>query len=410
MKDLVTKGYPYSVFLLFFFPLLKENLSSFVFILFGILTLYNWYSNPNKEAFNIKWIVYTIPFWIVVLDAILYGTLKESSSSINHALLFLLFPFIFNLAPSNLFSKEKLKLYFTTLSWVCFVLGLSYLFLFFINNPLSNLIETRYNSSFFRDFVYAETEIFNIHPAYYTSVMIFCTAFNLIEYKKNKKKIHIIFICFFYFLTFLLLTKLNIVLLNLVITYFIFFKLNLTIVKKLVLIFLIFIVFCFLIYKIPGLYLRIAEVFNSIDTPPSGVSHDSTNVRMAIYTCDWELIKNNFWQGVGFYDIPNQLLQCFEGKYHSDFYKNHKYLTHNYFVYVLLGSGIVGLLFLLIFFYKVIRIVVRINSFVLYVFLLNTILMCLIEDYFYRQNGIYFFMIVFLSYYKNLELSKKSAL
>lgn len=406
MKKLVLKGYSYSIFLLFLFPLLKENLSSFAFIIFSLLTLYNWSFNSNRKKISTNWIVYTIPFWIVFFDALIYNTLKESSSSINHALLFFFFPFIFNLAPSNLFSKEKLKLYFTSLSWVCFVLGISYLFLFFISQPLSSLIETRYNSSFFRDFVYGETEIFNIHPAYYTSVMIFCTAFNLIEYKKNKKKIHIIFICFFYFITFLLLTKLNIVLLNLVIAYFIFFKLNLTIVKKLFLISLIFIVFCFLIYKIPGLYLRIAEVFNSINTPPSGVSHDSTNVRMAIYTCDWELIKNNFWQGVGFYDIPNQLLQCFETKYHSDFYKNHKYLTHNYFIYILLGSGIIGLLVFLFFLYHVIKIAVQINSFVFYVFIVNTLLMCSIEDYFYRQNGIYFFMIVFFSYYKNLNVTK----
>lgn len=407
MKKLVLKGYPYSIFLLFLFPLLKENLSSFAFIIFSVLTLYNWSFNTNREKFNINWIVYTIPFWIVILDALIYNTLKESSSSINHALLFFLFPFIFNLAPSNLFSKEKLKLYFTILSWVCFVLGISYLFLFFISKPLSSLIETRYNSSFFRDFVYGETEIFNIHPAYYTSVMIFCTAFNLIEYKKNKKIKHVIFICFFYFITFLLLTKLNIVLINLVITYFIFFKLNLTIVKKLFLMFSIFILFCFLIYNVPGLYLRIAEVFNSINTTPSGVSHDSTNVRMAIYTCDWELIKNNFWQGVGFYDIQNQLLQCFETKYYSDFYEDHKYLTHNYFIYILLGSGIFGLLGFLYFLYRVIKIVIQVNSFLFYVFIVNTLLMCSIEDYFYRQNGIYFFMIVFLSYYKNLNSTEK---
>lgn len=410
MNNFIVKKYPYSILLLFCFPLLKENLSSFTFLIFGVLTIITGFTFPIKEKKSKSIFYFTIPFWIILLDAVLYSRLKESSSAINHALLFLLFPLVFYLAPLSLFTKEKLERYFNFLTWICVVLGLSYILLFLLNKPLSSLIETKYNSSLFRDFVYSETKIFSIHPAYYTSVVIFCMVFQLKRHIIYPKKINLIILVFLYIITFLLLTKLNIVLMNVVLALFFLFQTSISRIKKFA--FIVIIVFTSLLSLIyvPGLYIRFVEIFTSFGINPTGVAHDSTNIRVAIYTCDWEIIKNNFWKGVGFYDIQNQLLNCFESKYHSSFYENHKYLSHNYFLYILLGSGFIGFIGFLFFCFKVTQFALKLNSFIFYVFIVNTFLMCCIEDYFYRQNGIYFFMLIFLSYFKYFENLKAEKL
>ncbi|WP_333693495.1 O-antigen ligase family protein [Flavobacterium sp.] len=406
IKDFIVKRYPYSILLLFCFPLLKENLSSLAFLIFGLLTIAVKFGFSKGEKLNKKILVFTIPFWIILLDAFLYGRLKESGSAINHALLFLLFPVVFYLAPSYLFTKEKLHRYFNLLTWVCVILGVSYLLLFVLNKPVSSLIETKYNSSLFRDFVYSETKIFSIHPAYYTSIVIFCMAYQLKNNTINPKIINSIILLFLYVITFLMLTKLNIVVMNLILIVYILFHTTISRIKKTAFILLIVISIILSLFYVPGLYIRFVEIFTSFGINPTGVAHDSTNIRVAIYTCDWEIIKNNLWQGIGFYDIQNQLLNCFESKYHSSFYENHKYLSHNYFLYILLGSGIVGFTGFLYFCYRVVNFALKINSFVFYVFILNTFLMCCIEDYFYRQNGIYFFMLIFLCYFKYFDSVK----
>ena len=146
--------------------------------------------------------------------------------------------------------------------------------------------------------------------------------------------------------------------------------------------------------------LRIFEVINSLNTEPIGAAYDSTNIRKAIYTCDFYLIRENYWFGVGFSELKLELLNCFKENYQSVFYKDHLYLTHNYFIYILLGSGIFGLISILYFFYKSYTFLLNLKSLTIGVFMLNTLLMCMIEDYLYRQNGVLFFLLVLLSLFK----------
>ncbi|MBN8565945.1 MAG: O-antigen ligase family protein [Flavobacteriales bacterium] len=230
------------------------------------------------------------------------------------------------------------------------------------------------------------------------------------KYTSYPKKIDLIKLVFLYIITFLLLTKLNIVLMNVVLGLFFLFHTSISRINKFVFIVILVLSFILSLIYVPGLYIRFVEIFTSFGINPTGVAHDSTNIRVAIYTCDLEIIKNNFWKGVGFYDIQNQLLNCFESKYHSSFYENHKYLSHNYFLYILLGSGFIGFIGFLFFCFKVTQFALKLNSFIFYVFIVNTFLMCCIEDYFYRQNGIYFFMLIFLSYFKYFENLKAEKL
>jgi O-antigen ligase len=157
----------------------------------------------------------------------------------------------------------------------------------------------------------------------------------------------------------------------------------------------------FLIYNSPGLLLRIQEVFNSFSVKPEGVAYDSTNVRKAILNCDINLIKENYLFGVGFSEIKNALLQCFETNYQSSFYKVDSYFTHNYFIYMFLGSGIFGFILFSVYFFKIVFNFFKLKSFSMIIFILSVFFMLNIEDYFCRQYGLFYYLLIVLMMQKN---------
>jgi O-antigen ligase len=400
MNKFLDKVYPYTLFPLFAFPLLKENISMLFLGVFALFTIRYSLVNKTKTIIKSNWLVFSVPFFIVVIASLLRGELVKNLGEINHALLFLVLPIFFFLSSDELFTKEKIVHYFKFLIYCCAVLIFIYILLFLVNHQFYELFATKYNSSLFRDFVYSKTIFFTIHPAYLTSITLFGTAFCIEELKSRFSYLYLFLIILFFSFTFLLLTKLNIVLITMLILYSIFRYSKIKIIYKFSLVLLIAVVSIILIYITPGMMLRILEVINSLNTEPIGAAYDSTNIRKAIYTCDFLLIKENFWYGVGFSELKLELLNCFKENYQSDFYKNHLYLTHNYFIYVLLGSGIFGLISLLYFFYKSYSFLLNFKSLTIGVFMLNTLLMCMIEDYFYRQNGILFFLLILLSLFK----------
>ena len=133
------------------------------------------------------------------------------------------------------------------------------------------------------------------------------------------------------------------------------------------------------------------------------MAFDSTNIRVAIYNCDLQLVKNNLPFGVGFNNIQQCLNECYNSNYNAEFYKEVDYLSHNYFFYIFISSGILGFLGLLIFFFYLFKTVLRINTFMIYVVILNVSLMCFIEDFFFRQFGLFSFLMLFFANYKNHE-------
>lgn len=400
MNKLLDKIYSFIVFPLFAFPLLKENFSMILLGVFGILTIRHSYLNGVNKYIDKKWFVFSIPFFIVFISSILNWSLIKNLGEINHVLLFLVMPILFYLSSEKLFTKEKILSYFKFLTFCSLLLILLYLLLFVINHSFNEIFATKYNSSLFRDFVYSKTNFFTIHPAYFTSVILFVTAFCIEQLKSKFNYFYFALILFFYVFTFLLLTKLNIVLINLLIIYSIFSYSKVKLIYKIIFILILLSLGVLLISLTPGMILRLTELINSLDSDPIGAAYDSTNIRKAIYTCDFYLINEHLFSGVGFSEIKLELLTCFESNYQSEFYKDHLYLTHNYFFYVVLGCGIFGLIPLLYFFYKSYAFLLKFKSLTIYVFMISTLFMCLIEDYFYRQNGVLFFLLILLSLLK----------
>jgi O-antigen ligase len=156
----------------------------------------------------------------------------------------------------------------------------------------------------------------------------------------------------------------------------------------------------------PGIKHRFVELFHSYNIKPENVAYDSTNIRMAIFDCTVSISKDNLLYGVGFENLQNNLNNCYKSNYDSSFYEGQSYMTHNYFFYILLSTGIMGLLLFLIYIINILRICLKSNLFLFKVFLLNVLVICIIEDYLYRHYGLLYFnllLISFIQYSKNKE-------
>jgi O-antigen ligase len=379
------------------FPLWKENITMLFFVVFTLFNIRSFLI--TKKIVGLTkiegWILF-IPFLIVFFSSLFRNEIAENKEALNHSGLFIAIPISFFMAPEHLFSKEKINRYLNFLLYSSLALIIAYLILFFINNPVNDFFGTKYNSSLFRDFVYEKTLIFTIHPAYFSSVLFLGMAFCVEKIKHTFSSKYLSFIIVFYVFTFLLLSKLNIVLMHTLLLYALYSTQSITKKIKLIsgFVFAIFTAIFFLFT--PGMTKRIVEIYKSFNTVPNGLAFDSTNIRRAIYTCDFELIQENYLSGIGYSNIVNDLYNCFQTKYDSSFFEGANYMSHNYFIYTLLGSGVLGLIALLFFIFKTHSFLFRFQSLTFRAFALNTLAMCLIEDYFYRQNGAFFFLLWYL--------------
>ena len=153
----------------------------------------------------------------------------------------------------------------------------------------------------------------------------------------------------------------------------------------------------------PGIKHRFFELVQSFNVKPKDVSYDSTNIRIAIFDCSVDISKDNFWFGVGFENLQAELNACYRTNYDSSFYDNHNYMTHNYFFYILLSSGIFGLLLFLIYLINIIRTTLKSNNFLFKIFLVNVIIIWFIEDFLYRHYGILYFNLLLMCFIRYSE-------
>lgn len=394
------KNFNFLIPLLFLFPLFKENISTFLFILLAANTLY--FALKNKSCYlNKSFLLLTIPFWIILVTCLIWYSKKEDLKPVENSLFFLFFPIVLLNIPKSFFSKEKLNLYFEILKYVCAIVCVGYFIAFFFYYDYEQLFQYQYNIPKFRDFIYNEISFFKIHPTYFTSVLVFVSAYSLLNLTENKKWSELVFLIIFTITSTALLAKFNIVFLFLTILYIVLFKSSMS--KKIALIVsLIIILFSVSAFQfIPGVKNRFIEVYESYNKPPEGMAFDSTNIRIAIVNCSNEILKDNYLTGVGFQNTKEVLLDCFKSNYNSEFYNEKEYLTHNYFMYILISSGVFGLLFYLIYVITIVRYAFKVNSFLLNIVLLNVLCVCFIEDYFFRQFGLYYFSLMFYVFLNN---------
>lgn len=408
MKKISFQLFPFLLALLFVFPILKENWSSIIVILICLNAIvykiaakdFTW---PKRTT-----LLLTIPFWLVTFRSLFSNHWSESATHIQHALFFLILPLFFFFIPKEHFTKQKFDLYIKVLKYTCLAIGVIYVVSFFMNYSVSEFFIVFQNVSSFRNYVYFDFTLFKIHPTYYTTLLVFCTAHSFDLVLQQKKYSQFLFVVAFMLISIMLLTRLNIVLLLLTLTLMVFFRSKLKVKQMLLLSGGILGLTVVISMLTPGIKHRFVELYHSYDVKPKNVAYDSTNIRRAIFDCSVAISKENFWFGVGFENLQDELNTCYKDNYDSSFYDGHNYMTHNYFFYILLSGGIFCLAVFLFYLFTILQIAWKSNNFLFKVFLINVMVIWFIEDYLYRHYGILYFnllLICFIRYTENQTLA-----
>ena len=408
MKKYTYKLFPFLICVVFLFPIVKENIATLSIILLALNLILYKVSSRDFKFIERKQLFLIIPFLIISVFSVFSTNAKISLVHINHSLLFLIVPVIFSLIPKEMFSLEKLHLYFNTLKNLCLLIAFIYIISFFLNNPVWKFNIEFHNESPFRNYIYNDFKWFKIHPTYYTTILIFCVAHAFNEVLEKQKYFQLLYVFAFLGITFLLLTKLTIVLMVALLFYMFLFKSTLSSVYKGVGILASVLSLFILVQYTPGIKNRFVEVYKSINVKPKELAFDSTNIRKAIFDCSTNLVKENWVTGVGFENLQAKLNECYAANYDSSFYENHIYLTHNYYLYILISTGILGFVFYLFYLATIIKISLKSNLFLFNSFIVTILIVCFIEDFFYRQYGVLYFNLILMCFINHIEYKKLS--
>ncbi len=411
INNLSKKLFPILICFTLLFPLVKENISSFSIILLGINLVIYKIAAKDFSFIKSDTLLLTLPFWIVLCASFFSSNLEISLTHLQHALFFLIVPIIFGLIPKEFFVPKMINLYLSFLKNICFLVIIIYVIGYFNSITFWKLRLGYYEYSDFRDYVYNEFTIFKIHPTYLTSILVLVTAQSYELVLMRKKYLQLVYIFVFVTTTFLLLTRLNIILLVSCLLFMTLFRSSLNLKYRIVLGFSLITLVVFLVIYVPGISIRFSETIKSFNIKPKDLAYNSTNIRKAILDCDLKIAKENWVKGIGYENLQNSLNDCYKSNYKSSFYLDHNYMTHNYYLYTLISSGILGFIIYLIYIFNLIKISLKKKSFLLNVLLINTLIICVVEDYFFRQHGSLYFnvlLMIFIRYHENKKTSYES--
>jgi len=142
-----------------------------------------------------------------------------------------------------------------------------------------------------------------------------------------------------------------------------------------------------LLLMVPSISSRFKEISFSNTSMPSETNENSFNIRVGIYECTTDIIKENWVWGIGPGNVQSALNQCYNS-ISKAVYDQKNYNTHNQFFDYWAGLGIIGpIALLLILVYTSVSNYKLKNPVALAISLLFLISM-LTENMLIRQNGI----------------------
>ena len=365
-------------------PFLKANYNSKVIILCAILVLISFFKIKNRHKVNIKDFVFTLPFFMFLFYEIL-----SSNFNLDRVLLglpFLIFPVIFLLRPK--FIKEKIfNLTFLVFQIAVLLQSLIYLIVFLKENSIFRLFDiSTHNIPFFRAYV-TNNYLTELHPTYFSSFLLFSLTISL--FKFNKIKPFQVFNIIFSFLFIILFSsRIIILLLLLTFVFYIIFLASKNRKKQSLIISAITLVGFLFIANTKVVKERFYEIKEQMNKPIIGNYYNSSNTRLAIYKCDYLLVKELPFFGFG-NNLQKKLNQCYADNNESNFYKVSVFNTHNYYLNLILYGGWFFFLFFAIYLFFIFK-RIRKNPLHLFVFI-QFLLINLTENYLSRHYGVVLF-------------------
>jgi O-antigen ligase len=274
------------------------------------------------------------------------------------------------------------------------------LFVFLKENSIFKLLDiSSHNIPFFREYV-TNNYLIELHPTYFSSFLLFSITISLFKFIKKR---------FFHFfniissLFFIVLFSSRIIILLLLLTfvcYIIFIAYKNRKKESLIIGVIVLTVFLF-IANTKVVKDRFYEIKEQMNNPIVGSYYNSSNTRLAIYKCDYLLIKEVPFFGFG-NNLQIKLNQCYADNNNSEFYQISVFNTHNYYFNLILYGGWFFLFLFLIYLFFIFERIKK-NPLHLFVFI-QFLLINLTENYLSRHYGIVlfcYFVVIFVTINKD---------
>lgn len=139
---------------------------------------------------------------------------------------------------------------------------------------------------------------------------------------------------------------------------------------------------------------RVKEVFETKMELPTVENFNSVNIRVGIYSCATDLLKNNWLLGHSPGDVEDELYACYDSK-KMTFISDRGYNTHNEFMNQLLGFGCLGVVWLLWLLVVAFKRAFESENYLFIGFLVLFTMTCLTENVLERHHGTMFFSFFF---------------
>ncbi|UZR94357.1 O-antigen ligase family protein [Chondrinema litorale] len=397
-----------STYAIFGFPLFFVRVNSFLVIIWSILSFLIFIINNPKIEKSAVITFSLLPIYLLgyLISPFFSDNLSGSLFQLEKRIFLLVFPLFFLLAGFSIDENKK------KISLICF--SISCLLICIIGsihitnlNGWVNFSEVDSFKNIYREEI---SNIMSTHPTYLGLSFVF-GSFIAVEYAMNYFKnksdfkfgILLSFISLILiFFTILIAVRIALIALVIISPIYIFMKIkkkkNAIIVGILSLAF-----FLLLTYFTPSIYSRFEESFKTSLTPPKGKHHNSTNIRVAIYSCCIELLESNWLFGFGG-ELQNNLNTCLS-KFKTEAFKIKDYNTHNQYFHSWLSFGIFGFLIYILIIFSSIYLAIKYKNSLFLVFILLCAIFSLTENILSIQKGVIFFSLFYSFFINNIYQS-----
>lgn len=340
------------------FPILKFNIASITIILFSLISigLFLRKKEKLKYYYTKHLLLNSLFFFLLAISLVYTSNIISGIGTVQRTLSILIFPLIIFFFNQKITLKE-LNILLWVFAITCLVLTIYIYGNLIVDGVFNSLLENdiKFWDNPFRDTLFGLKYVV-LHPTYY-SLWILFTALFLINktfgQKNHFKIISLIFLSIFLIVTAVLFSARG-PLLGFFFAFFCMVILHLESLKyRLYFLLATIIIITVSVTQISFLRSRFIEEFEAQKfRPPVGNAHTSTNIRVGIYTCVFQIFNENKLLGVGIGDVQDELNACYK-QFHTRVYEEKDYNSHSSYFNLLLSNGILGLIaFLAVLFYQ----------------------------------------------------------
>lgn len=339
--------YVFGLLLLSLFPIFDYGIISLTIGIFFITCLLTWCARGKPNIFTkhkLSLFFNLSGFYLLILLSVLYSDdFEYSIKTVVKQIPLMLFPLalVFIVDFTHLFRVKYRNLIFRSYTIGMLTL-VTLIFILCLKISSKDLFSPGFLRGVMENFVPLD-----LHPSYVSFYLVIAIGILLDQIRslENYALVLLKGIAILYFIVALFLMSSKALMLASVVALLlhILFINKASIGSKIIASFSILSLVLIILFSVPTLKARFETVYREFRLP--NFSNPSTTpVRVGIYNCAFSLIENNLILGYGVGDVQTELNKCYE-QYRTNHFRNKDFNTHNYFLYIILSTGIVGLLF-----------------------------------------------------------------